>query len=260
MFFLSVFYILIRELHAETLFYAWQLKVRNENIEAFDLMTPTRKRNISFSPIRKIAHTVDDGSACLLRVRSLDGKSNPVTVSKRCAEYFSIGNEPTLLVNDHSRHSGGATTGGMYAWLTGNLQNLPDGIQKNSNRYDSLCGNNNISDKPWVKGRGEIKELFITLSEYYKNIIIVDPDHLENRRSASDFLTPDIDILTVNGGTLSVDQVIEAIRHEKQQSHKKRIVITVMNKRKSINLFSISGLLLLGCRFLKAPVDLLLPR
>ncbi|MCI5158449.1 MAG: hypothetical protein D3906_08400, partial [Candidatus Electrothrix sp. AUS1_2] len=202
-FFLSFFYILIREVHIETLFYAWQLREGVDGIESFDIVS---NRKIYFSFAHHIFHS-SENAGYLLRIRKLDDRSDPDTIAKFAAEYFSQSSESTLLVNNHRKQPDCHEGKGLYSWLTGHLQEATEGIRKNSMGYNILCDAYRTPDEPWIKGRKEIKNLFSNLLEYYSNIILVDPALSNNMPSAGDFLTPDINILTVNGGALPIAQV-----------------------------------------------------
>lgn len=254
-FFLSLFYILIRELHLETLFYAWQLRYMTDDIEAIDIVSNKNKKSL-LSSVRHIFHTSGD-TGHLFRIRRIDYASDPEIVAELGAGYYFRGGESTLLVNNYRKQPECPDCTGLHSWLTGHLMEATDGIKKTNKGYDILCDAHWNHVDPWVRDRQEIKDLFSILAGYYKNIILVDPSLNMQRRAAGDFIVPDVDILTVNGGELSTSQVIEIVEQEKQTCKGKKTVVLVINKKESINPFSGKGLFMLFGRFLKAPIGII---
>ncbi len=251
---MCIFFVFIRELHLETLYSAWQLEDFSDEMEPIDIVT--NKKNY-FNSTRHIFNFIDH-SGGIIRIRSLDGKSDPRFIAKSGAEYCVHAGESTLLVNnrkqvlfpDKNEYTQGK---GLHSWLTGHIEETAVKIQESSKGYDVLCDEFLNLTEPWVKTMPEIRDLFATLSTQYDKVILLDPSVHTERLLAGDALAPDIDILTLKGGTLSVRQSLATIQRERQAFQAKRTVILVMNNEESINLFSLNGFFKLSGRFFLFP-------
>lgn len=259
-FLLGLFYVLVRELHLETLFYAWQLTHLPEGVEPIDIVCK-RRNKISQGSLRHIFNS-SESFGKLLRVRKLDWKSDPRFVAKLGADYFVQSGGIVLLVNNRQEQldKEQAKGRGMQSWLTGHTEDIAAGIQRNKSGYDILSDSQWNPVEPWVKTGDEIKELFSDFAEKYSNTLLLDPSLHSERRVVGDLLSPDIDILTVKGGSLAVGQALEYIQQEKQTSEKVRTVILVINDKVSVNIFSVSGFFRLALRFCFAPFEVFLRR
>ncbi len=255
-FLLGLFFIVIRELHLETLFFAWQLNSLPEKVEAVDIVYHRSTGELS-PACRQIFHSPGEAGQ-IIRIRRLDSASNPDSVARLGAGFFANSGEPTLLIynwkaqpgHDHSEGQG------LHSWLSGHLTNISAEIKNSGKGYDILSDSHRNSDEPWIMTLAKIRDLFITFSESYNNIILVEPSLHSDRRLAGDAIVPDIDILTVNGGSLSADQTIEMVRHENQTYQAGKTIILVINNKESLNLFSTKGFIQLIIRFFKAPFEI----
>ncbi len=251
-FMICIFYVLIRELHLETLFSAWQLKELPSKFEAVDI---TCNNNKPFNSARHIfnSHHKTGG---LIRIRRLDRKSDPRYLAQLGADFFVHAGESTLLVNNRKNYlwkQKGSQSRGLHSWLTGRIEKAAIEIQQSNRGYDVLYDSFWNPGEPWTKNRKEIKEFFSDLTDSYRKVILLDPSVHTEQILPGDILVPYIDILTVKGGVFSVQQTLDIIQREQQVLNGNITVIVVMNDKKSINPFSITGCSLLLYRFFIAP-------
>ncbi len=255
--FLAFFYILFKELHIETLYYAWQCTALPADVTPIDVTLGDQQGMRTLARYVAAQHTKE---SLLVRIRQHDAGPATQQVASAVASYLVRSGVKTLLL-DESRHPGtdqeGATGKGLRSWLSGQENDLAGCIVTHENGYDILYCSNDGPDTQCVCETQERQQMFASLLGRYQAVLQVDRSLLGATACLPiDVVAAHVDVFVVSSGAMAVDQEVKVIELEKQLYATDRAVLVVVNDGRQVDVFSLSGLASLARRFVSLPVEL----